>query len=168
MARLVLETPLPSEECFRRLEAATDAWPLIPERNLSETPMAKLSPPRFKLKRHEYYFFSAFREIFHGRIVEQAGTTRIYGRVGLSIATLLLFSMAIAFPAALQTYSLEWFPGPNQFELRFPLYWLVTLLILKLVGAWDSGGPEDEFSRFLSVTLIDSDSLRPLPSSRSA
>jgi len=153
MARLVVDTALPAAECFRRIADRTDPWHLGPVSNPTDTLVARLDPPRFKLTTQSSIWYRGTKVIFYGRMKEVAGRTRIYGRLGLSVSSLLLFSLAIAIPAALQTYTLEWMPGPDRFELRAPLYWAVVLLFFRAVGAWDSGGPADRYSLFLTTAL---------------
>ncbi len=155
MARLVLETPLPTEECFRRLEAATDTWPWLPVRSPSDALMARVRPPRFRLTRHEYYFFSPFKEVFYGRIIEEAGITRVYGRLGLPLPVLVFFSIVLGSPAATVVPSLSAVPALDRFEVLLPLCWVATFYFFRLIGAWDYGGPEDRYSTFLSEVLLE-------------
>ena len=62
--------------------------------------------------------------------------------------------MAIAFPAALQTYSLDWFPGAN--NTNSGLRWLGGQLAeLRLVGASGIQADRDGFALSIGVIVTD-------------
>jgi len=166
MSRLVVETALSPEECFRRIADATDSWDPLRRWDSSDNLMAQLAPPRFKLTTQSYFRNRGFKLVFYGRLSQEAGRTMIYGRVGLSLASLLFFSLAIAFPAALQFNVLGWVPGLNRFEVLLPVYWALVFLLFRMIGAWDSGGPADRYSIFLAEALWSPDSAGPVSRSR--
>ena len=115
--------------------------------------MASVKPPRFKLTRYEYYFFSPFKEVFYGRVVEEAGATRVYGRLGVPLPVLIFFSIALGSPAALAMPRLSMAPALNRLDFLLPLFWVATFFFFRLVGAWDSGNADDRYSTFLSEVL---------------
>ena len=151
MARLVLETDLPAGECFRRILEHTDSWALLGW-GATDSYLAKVRPPRFKLASPSFGG-NPMRGVFYGRVVAEAGRTRIYGRLGVALPWLLFFSLFFALAAALNLPVLSSVPGLQYIELRFATCWVVILALLRVFGAWDYGGPEDKYSAFLASIL---------------
>jgi hypothetical protein len=151
MARLVLETELSPEECFRRILERTNPWSL---RSWGATDgfVASVAPPHFKLATSRFVA-NPLRGKFHGRIVEEAARTRVYGRLGVSLPALLFFTFCIAFGAALGLPGLSAVPGLHSLEFRLLACWGAVLGLSRLMGAWDFGGPEDAYAAFLSEIL---------------
>lgn len=160
MARLVLETDLPPGECFRLLEAHTDPWSLR-SWGATDAFFGKLTPPRFKLM-SPAFGRNPFRSVFHGRVVQDQGRTRLYARLGLPVSSFLVLTFALAFPAALTLPPAP--TGPDDVLIRIPLYWLAFGALFRWVGAWDHGGPADRFTAFL-VDLLGG-SAAPKPTGR--
>jgi hypothetical protein len=151
MARLILETELSQEECFRSIVERTTPWSLR-RWGLSDGFAAKVAPPDFKLTRSRFVA-NPLRGIFYGRIVAAAGRTRVLGRLGVPLFGLLFVSFCLALGAALGLPLLNAVPGLHSLEFRLVACWAVLLGLFRVAGAWDFGGPEDPYATFLSEIL---------------
>ncbi len=153
MARLVLQTDLSPEECFSRITKHSYPWPLIgwleplraDDNNYLDPLLSGGTPPRVKLllRSHARRFWRG--GAFYGRIVEEAGRTSVYGRMGASIPQLCfgsLFTLPLVFLALVTM-------GP---ALNRPLVQVAVLVALLLVlprvfrAVWDHGSSEDPYS----------------------
>ena len=162
MARLILETDASPDECLARIRAGTEPWPfagLISPAPTTADPfypdplLASIRRSRFKLVYSSHSRTLLKGGIFFGRVVRQAGGTRIYGRVGEPLPLLVFLSSIFALPAAALLPLPAIVPAFDRYEIQFVAYMVIAAIFLRVVGAWDGGNSKDPYSSVLHRLL---------------